>query len=137
MRTRAVVLADGLTGREVVRMDLQALRPGKRFPAVPPRRSDRHPGRPAAALGVEIETGVEVTGIEIAEDHARLEIAGQDAREVPFLSAPTGCIRACAACSTARANPFFTGQVAWRALVPAGAASGSRRRSGWGRGGTW
>ena len=119
MRSRAVVLADGLSGREVARMDLQALRPGRDFLLF--HRADLIGilADRAAALGVEVETGVEVTGIEIAADQTRLEIAGQGAREVPFLIGADGLHSRLRSVLNGPRKPFFTGQVAWRALVPA------------------
>ena len=119
MRSRAVVLADGVSGREVARMDLETLRPGKDFLLF--HRADLIDilATRAVELGVEVETGVEVTGVEIAEDHARLEIAGQGAREVPFLVGADGLHSRLRSVLNGPRKPFFTGQVAWRALVPA------------------
>jgi len=119
MRSRAVVLADGLSGREVVRMDLETLRRGKDFLMF--HRADLIEilANRAMELGVEIETGVEVTGIAIAEDHARLEIEGRPARDVPFLVGAGGLHSPLRTVLNGPRQPFFTGQVAWRALVPA------------------
>ncbi|HCQ67612.1 MAG TPA: monooxygenase [Rhodobacteraceae bacterium] len=119
MRARAVVLADGLTGREVVRMDLETMRPGKDFLLF--HRADLIEilAKRAVALGVEVETGAQVTGIEVLQDHVRLEIAGKGAREVPFLVAADGLHSRLRSVLNGPRKPFFTGQVAWRALVPA------------------
>jgi len=119
MRARAVVLADGLSGREVVRMDLETLRPGKDFLLF--HRADLIEilAHRAAELGVEVETGVEVTGIEVTADHARLDIEGRAAREVGFLVGADGLHSRLRIALNGVRKPFFTGQVAWRALVPA------------------
>lgn len=119
MRSRAVVLADGLTGRAVVRMDLEALRPGKDFLLF--HRADLIDilSQRAIELGVEVETGVQVTGVEISAEHARLEIAGQAPREVGFLVGADGLQSRLRSVLNGPRKPFFTGQVAWRALVPA------------------
>ena len=119
MRSRAVVLADGLTGRAVVRMDLEALRPGKDFLLF--HRADLIDilSQRAVELGVEVETGVQVTGVEISAEHARLEIAGQAPREVGFLVGADGLQSRLRSVLNGPRKPFFTGQVAWRALVPA------------------
>lgn len=119
MRARAVVLADGLTGREVVRMDLERLRPGKDFLLF--HRADLIDILAARAmeLGVEVETGVTVTGVEIADDHVRLEVDGAPPREVAFLVGADGLHSRLRPVLNGPRKPFFTGQVAWRALVPA------------------
>lgn len=119
MRARAVVLADGLSGREVVRMDLETLRPGKDFLLF--HRADLIEilANRAVELGVEVETGVAVTGIELADDHARLEVKGHAARHVPFLIGADGLHSQLRTALNGPREPFFTGQVAWRALVPA------------------
>ena len=119
MRARAVVLADGLSGREVVRMDLETLRPGKDFLLF--HRADLIDilATKAAELGVEVETGVQVTRIDIGEDSAWLAIDGREPREVPFLVGADGLHSLLRGELNGPRKPFFTGQVAWRALVPA------------------
>ena len=119
MRARAVVLADGLTGREVARMDLAALRPGKDFLLF--HRADLIDIMAARAveLGVEVETGVQVSGVEVGADNTRLQIAGGTERRAGFLVGADGLHSLLRSALNGPRKPFFTGQVAWRALVPA------------------
>ncbi len=119
MRARAVVLADGLTGREVARMDLEARRPGKDFLLF--HRADLIDilATRAVELGVVVETGVAATGVEIGKDGVGLDIAGRGRREVGFLVGADGLHSLLRSALNGPRKPFFTGQVAWRALVPA------------------
>lgn len=119
MRARAVVLADGLSGREVVRMDLETLRRGKDFLLF--HRADLIGILAARAieLGVEVETGVQATAVEIGADNVRLEVEGRGPRDVPFLVGADGLHSVLRTALNGSRHPFFTGQVAWRALVPA------------------
>ena len=118
MRARAVVLADGLSGREVVRMDLETLRPGKDFLLF--HRADLIDilATKAVELGVEVETGAQVTGVDVGPESARLEVKGRGPREVPFLVGADGLHSLLRTELNGLRKPFFTGQVAWRALVP-------------------
>ncbi len=72
----------------------------------------------AVASGVTYETGVRVTQVAVREDGAELTIDHATKREVPFLVAADGLHSVVRPEICGRREPFFTGQVAWRALLP-------------------
>ncbi len=115
---RAVVLRDGLNGREVVRMDLARRRPGKDFLLF--HRADLLDvlAEGARALGVEVETEARVSRVEAGPESTVLEVEGKGAREVSFAVGADGLHSLLRAELNGPRKPFFTGQVAWRALVP-------------------
>lgn len=119
MASRAVVLTDGPSGRDVVRMDLAALRPGKDFLLF--HRADLLDilAEHARALGVTVETGARVTRVDVGRHSTLLELDGQGAREVGFVVGADGLHSLLRVALNGARKPFFTGQVAWRALVPA------------------
>lgn len=72
----------------------------------------------AVAAGVQIRLGVQVTEV-VAEEHAvRLTHADGTAEIHPLTVAADGLHSAARAHLNPRSKPFFTGQVAWRALIP-------------------
>ncbi|MCB1338922.1 MAG: FAD-dependent monooxygenase [Maritimibacter sp.] len=117
--SRAVVLADGLTGREVVRMDLARLRPAHSFLLF--HRADLLAmlAERAGELGVAVVTGARVARVEIGPEAAKLEMDGGEARDTGFLVGADGLHSVLRGALNGPRQPFFTGQVAWRALVPA------------------
>ncbi len=119
MRARAVRLVDGLNGREVVRMDLARLRPDKDFLLF--HRADLIDILSARAmeLGVAVETGVQVAGVAPGADAVTLELEGGGARQAAFVVGADGLHSRLRMALNGPRKPFFTGQVAWRALVPA------------------
>lgn len=119
LRSNAVHLIDGLSGKGVIRMDLARLRPDQEFLLV--HRADLIDVLLARAeeLGVQVETGVHVTGAEIRDFDARLEVDGQGAREVGFVIGADGLHSVLRHPLNGKRQAFFTGQVAWRAIVPA------------------
>ncbi|GKY87610.1 FAD-dependent monooxygenase [Sinisalibacter aestuarii] len=119
MASRAVVLADGPSGREVVRMDLAGLRPGKDFLLF--HRADLLGllEEAARAAGVQVETGAQVTRVDLGPQSTLIEIEGQGSREAGFVVGADGLHSLLRVALNGVRKPFFTGQVAWRALVPA------------------
>lgn len=119
MASRAVVLTDGPSGRDVVRMDLAGMRPGKDFLLF--HRADLLDilAENARALGVTVETGAQVTRVDVGQQSTLLEIDGQPTREVGFVVGADGLHSLLRVALNGVRKPFFTGQVAWRALVPA------------------
>jgi len=118
MRAQAVRLVDGLDDREVLTMDLARLRPKQTFLLF--HRADLLDllAEGARRVGVTVETGARVTGLEVEGSHNRIEIEGQAPREVGFLVGAGGLHSNLRALINGPRKPFFTGQVAWRALVP-------------------
>lgn len=119
LRSGAVTLIDGVSGRQVIRMDLLAQRPQQTFLLV--HRADivaiLHDR--ARALGVKIETTTRITGAEIGPDQVTLEIEGQGARPAEFVVGAGGLHSVMRRVLNGPRKPFFTGQVAWRAVVRA------------------
>ncbi|MBL6429591.1 MAG: FAD-dependent monooxygenase [Maritimibacter sp.] len=117
-RSKAVHLLDGLTGRSVIRMDLERLRPDQDFRLV--HRADLIDIllTRATGLGVVVETGKAVTAATIGHDDVTLTVNGVD-RDLPFVIGADGLHSVLRPVLTGKREPFFTGQVAWRALVPA------------------
>lgn len=119
MASRGVVLCDGPSGRDVLRMDLAQLCPGKDFLLF--HRADLLDilADSARAAGVTVETGVNVTRVDVGKQSTLLEIYGQGAREAQFVVGADGLHSLLRTALNGQRKPFFTGQVAWRALVPA------------------
>ncbi len=119
MHSRGVRLVDGLTGRDVVRMNLAGRRPGRDFLLF--HRADLIDMllSRAVGLGVEVETGVRVTGVALDETGVTLETEGGPTRHAPFVVGADGLHSRLRTAFNGARKPFFTGQVAWRALVPA------------------
>lgn len=117
--SRAVVLTDGMTGREVVRMDLAGLRPGKEFLLF--HRADLLGllEETARAAGVTVETGAKVTRVDVGPTSTLIDIEGQGSREAAFVVGAGGLNSLMRSAINGPRKPFFTGQAAWRALVPA------------------
>lgn len=99
---QAVALCDGLTGRDVLRMDLRGYAGDWRFL----HRADLVGMllEGAVAAGVTVRTGVKV---QAPEDVVADLVVGADGLRSVFHRALNG-----------RVAPFFTHQCAWRALIP-------------------
>jgi salicylate hydroxylase len=104
LRSRAVVLRDE-AGRQVVRLDLLAHRPREDFRLIHRARLIGILAATCAAQGVTIRLGEQVEDLPDAP-----LLIGADGLHSRVRRALNGC-----------EVPFFTGQVAWRALVPCGA----------------
>ncbi|OAN84346.1 monooxygenase [Jannaschia sp. EhC01] len=116
-RGQAVRLRDFRRGAEVFSMPL-------RDPFHFVHRADLIDTLHDAALGagVKIRLGVQVTEVEASEHEVQLTLA-DGTQEVHGLTiAADGLHSAGRAHLNPRSKPFFTGQVAWRALVPTNAA---------------
>ena len=118
-RSGGVWLRDGVTGREVIDLDLAVLRPDETWLLF--HRADLLDvlAQGARDLGVAIETGVTVERVELTDSRPVLHIAGHPPRTVDFLVGADGLHSVLRPELNSTPAPFFTGQVAWRALVPA------------------
>ncbi|WP_421704463.1 FAD-dependent monooxygenase [Aliiroseovarius sp.] len=118
-RSRGVWLRDGVTGREVIDLDLGRLRPDETWLLF--HRADLLDVlvQGARHLGVTIETGVRVERVELTESRPVLHIEGEGPRVVDFLVGADGLHSVLRPELNGKREPFFTGQIAWRALVPA------------------
>jgi salicylate hydroxylase len=116
-RADAIVLRNGADGRQVLTMDLQRLRPDQSY--VFAHRADLIAGllRAATAAGVEVVTGRKVLAVTFEEE--RPQIATNQGIETPdLLIGADGLHSLTRAALNGPAQPFFTGQVAWRTLIP-------------------
>ncbi|MGH1368962.1 MAG: FAD-dependent monooxygenase [Maritimibacter sp.] len=119
MRAQAVVLADGLTGRQVLRMDLAKRRAGQAFLLL--HRADLIEllRKGAMDAGVHIQTSAQVTAVEVHKDHGRYTLSDGTSQSTRFLVGADGLHSVLRQAINGRRDPFFTQHVAWRALVPA------------------
>lgn len=109
----AVTLLDGNTGRTVLRMTLP---PG--FQLV--HRADLIAALETAAraAGVDIRLGVRVTGVDADGEQAVVQLADGTAEHHDLLIGADGLHARTRTAVLGDLAPFFTGQVAWRAVVP-------------------
>lgn len=119
MHSRAVNLVDGLSGRRVLRMDLAGLRPNQTFLLF--HRADLLDMlmQRALELGVKLETGARVSRVDVGQNTTLIEVEGQGSRVTGFAIGAGGLHSLLREELNGPRKPFFTGQVAWRALVPA------------------
>ncbi len=121
--SRAVRLADGRTGRDVLTLDLAGRLPGKTFLLM--HRADLI-GLLADAVqraGISVETGAKVENVTETADVVRLSLGDGRTETADLAIGADGLHARTRATLNAEATPFFTGQVAWRALVPAPAGT--------------
>lgn len=119
MRAQGVRLMDGVSGREVVHLDFAATRPDDLFLLV--HRADLIGllERGVRELPVDLRLSHEVVEIHGDAEGVRLTFAdGAEARHDIVLGAD-GLHSKLRPLLNGPAKPFFTGQTAWRALVPA------------------
>lgn len=112
-RARAVVLHDH-AGRHVLRMELPQA-PGYFLV----HRADLIAGLEAAArkAGVRLRLLQKLTSAELVPGGVRLEFCNGAAREAPFVLGADGLHSRLRVALNGAAEPFFTGQVAWRAVI--------------------
>lgn len=118
-RSQGVWLRDGVTGREVIDLDLARLRPDETYLMF--HRADLLDMlmQAAVAAGVTVETGVRVDRVEATGAKPVIHIDGREPETVGFLVGADGLHSVLRTELNGNMPPFFTGQVAWRALVPA------------------
>ena len=114
----AVELRDGLTGARVLRLDLAARDHSGGYHFL--HRADLiallEDG--ARAAGVQIVTGAQALRAVPGPRGARLEMADGTVRPVGFLVGADGLRSVLRGALNPAAAPFFTRQVAWRAVIP-------------------
>lgn len=119
MRAQAVELRDGLDGGLVLRLDLATLRPGQGYHLT--HRADLIDllATGARDAGVKIRLSQRIEAVDLSGPRARLVMA-QGAELSPALLIGADGVRS--SVRTALNDgppPFFTNQVAWRAVIPA------------------
>ncbi|MDZ4134928.1 MAG: FAD-dependent monooxygenase, partial [Paracoccaceae bacterium] len=119
IRARRVELRDGISGGQVLGLDLAGLRPGKGYHLV--HRADLIglllDG--ARAAGVNLRLLQRIETVDLSGQHPRL-VTALGAEFCPaLLIGADGLHSRVRAALNGVAAPFFTHQVAWRALIPA------------------
>ncbi len=118
LAAQAVELRDGRGGDRVLRLDLAGAR--HRGGYVFLHRADLIAMLEGAAraAGVEIRTGCQVLRVIDGETRVKLELADGAALHAPLAVGADGLRSTTRAALNAAEAPFFTGQVAWRAVIP-------------------
>jgi salicylate hydroxylase len=116
VRAEAVSLRRGGTGREVLRLDLGRLRPGRDWVFVHRQALVGVLRAGAEAAGVRIETGARVTGLGAGAT----VLAGGTARAADLVVGADGLHSVVRQALNGGVAPFFTMQAAWRAVIADG-----------------
>jgi salicylate hydroxylase len=117
-RAHAVQLCDGLTGERVLRMELLRLRPDQTYHFV--HRADLIDmlAQAVRAAGVQIRLLQQIASVDLTGARPRLVTAQGAEIEADILVGADGLHSKTRAALNGAAQPFFTHQVAWRALIP-------------------
>ncbi|NBE08809.1 FAD-dependent monooxygenase [Paragemmobacter ruber] len=118
LRAQAVVLRDGRDGAAVLRMDLAGLRPGQGWHFI--HRADLIALLRAGAeeAGVTLRLLQRAEAVDLSGDRPRLRMAQSGEVETGLLIGADGLHSPVRVALNGRVAPFFTHQVAWRAVVP-------------------
>lgn len=118
IRAEAVELRDGLDGRLVTRLDLARLRPGQGYHFL--HRADliQLLLDGARAAGAELRLLQKAAKVDLSGPRARIILATGAEHEAALLIGADGLHSLTREALNGRVAPFFTHQVAWRALVP-------------------
>ncbi len=119
VRSQGIRLHDGPSGRPVVALDLRTLAPDRTFLLFHRADLQHLLLEGARAAGVQVECGRRVAQVAPGPDHTRLTFADGTTEDVNFLVGADGLHSVLRPALNPPQEPFFTGQVAWRALVPA------------------
>lgn len=117
-RAMAVRLCDGITGEPVLNMDLARLRPTQGYHFL--HRADLIAMLEAAvrAAGVQIRLLQRIETVDLSGGRPRLVTAQGAEVEADLLIGADGLHSKTRAALNGAATPFFTHQVAWRAVLP-------------------
>lgn len=117
-RDEAIELLDGETGHRVIRLDLARLRPGAEYRLLHRARLIELLAAGARDAGVEIKLGQKVEDVDLSSGRPKLLTAMGETIEPELLIGADGLHSRVRRALNGEARPFFTHQVAWRALVP-------------------
>jgi salicylate hydroxylase len=117
-RAEAVQLINGPTGEAVVRLDLARLRPGQGYHFL--HRADLIALLLAAATeaGVSLRLLSRIAEVDLSGPAPSVGLEGGERLESSLLIGADGLHSRIRAALNGPEVPFFTGQVAWRALIP-------------------
>jgi salicylate hydroxylase len=118
VRARAVQLIDGPTGAPVVRLDLARLRPGQGYHFL--HRADligllHHA---AVEAGVTLRLLSRVAAVDLSGPRPAVTLEDGTGLDAALLIGADGLHSRLRAALNGAETPFFTGQVAWRAVIP-------------------
>ncbi|MCK8462354.1 FAD-dependent monooxygenase [Aliiroseovarius sp. S1339] len=118
-RGNGVWLRDGISGHEVIDFNFDKVAPDATFLLF--HRADLIDllAEAAREAGVDIRCGMTVEAVTPSLTTATVKIAGEAAREMGFIIGADGLHSVVSPALNGARAPFFTGQVAWRATVPA------------------
>lgn len=117
-RSEAVELLDGETGGRVARLDLARLRPDAEYRFLHRARLIDLLAEGARAAGVQIRLLQQIETVEIGDHKPRLTTAQGAEIEADLLIGADGLHSKVRQALNGTVAPFFTHQVAWRALIP-------------------
>lgn len=118
-RAEAVELIDGETASRVARLDLARLRPGAEYRFLHRARLIELLAEGARAAGVQIRLLQKIETVDLAPGRApQLTTAQGTEIETDLLIGADGLHSKVRAALNGAVAPFFTHQVAWRALIP-------------------
>ena len=117
-RAEAVQLVDGPTGDPVTRLDLARLRPGTDYRFL--HRADLIALllQGAKEAGVTLRLLARIDSVDLSGPLPALLLDGGERLETPLLIGSDGLHSKTRAALNGAEQPFFTGQVAWRAIIP-------------------
>ncbi len=119
MRAEAVALIDGPNGDGVARLDLARLRPGQGYHFL--HRADLIALLLTAATeaGVALRLLSRIESVDLSGPTPAVVLEGGERLESPLLIGADGLHSRLRTALNGAETPFFTGQVAWRAVIPA------------------
>ncbi|HEY0214421.1 MAG TPA: FAD-dependent monooxygenase [Paenirhodobacter sp.] len=117
-RVAAVELYDGETESRVVRLDMARLRPQAEYRFIHRARLIDILAQGAREAGVQIRLSHKVASVDLAGPHPVLETELGTRIEADLLIGADGLHSPVRAALNGVVAPFFTHQVAWRALIP-------------------
>lgn len=118
-RAQAVQLIDGPTGDPVTRLDLARLRPGQGYHFL--HRADLIALllKGATEAGVTLRLLSRIEGVDLSGPHPAVTLEAGERIETPLLIGADGLHSRTRLALNGPETPFFTHQVAWRAVIPA------------------
>jgi salicylate hydroxylase len=119
IRAEAVDLIDGPSGDIVTRVDLARLRPGQGYHFL--HRADLIALllTAAAEAGVTLRLLSRIADVDLSADRPTVSLDTGEQIETPLLIGADGLHSRTRLALNGAETPFFTGQVAWRAVIPA------------------